>query len=708
MRQKDYYEAYLDDFDKVIVYLSKLSYDGSSNLFYLRDDVGNIIDLHIQSIETTANNYNKYTLSLASDLVMGNEYEVVHQHARATILQYSGVVKTQRFDETYDYDGTLGYTYTYQNTSFALWAPTAFRVKLEVLKNGVISTYEMRRCEKGVFRFCVEENLENATYVYHVRVNGKWNETIDPYGVASIENAKRSSIVDMDKIRVKDYELPKLKSPCDAILYEANVRDFTVQSSCGVEHRGKFKGFIEESEETIQKQTGFSYLKSLGITHLQLMPVTDYGSVDEIYPEKHYNWGYDPVQYRVLEGSYSVDPFHPYERIFEFVSLIEQCHKAGMRVNLDVVFNHVYNKDTSSFENVVPSYYFQMNEHGDFSNGTFCGNDIDSSRKMCSRYIIDTCAFLVKTYHIDGFRFDLMGILDIDTMNKVYEICHQLNPDFMLYGEGWDMPSFLDSNKRASIHNQAAMPRIGHFSDRFRDVVKGRTASNEVNIKGYCTGDNYIIDIMKNCLCASCTSLGMQPMFSNPINAVNYVECHDNMSAWDKLKECCKEDAREVRVKRQIMLNGACLFAQGIPFLHCGQEFARTKHGLANTYESSDDINEIDYTRRDLYMDIVQSTKQFIKIRKKYACLRYCTKEEVEQYVSFEEIDHKVLLYKMKDQQDDMMIIFNPFQETYSYHLQHEYTSLYMDGSSEEIRMQKIDIHPYSLMVLYRPANNLI
>ena len=218
-----------------------------------------------------------------------------------------------------------------------------------------------------------------------------------------------------------------------------------------------------------------------------------------------------------------------------------------------------------------------MNENGDFSNGTYCGNDVDSRRNMCHKYIVDACTYLVRTYHIDGFRFDLMGILDVATINAVYEACKALNPDFMVYGEGWDMPSFLDSGKRASISNNAQMPYVAHFSDRFRDVVKGRTNTNEVSVKGYCTGAVYLLDIMKNCLSGSCTNIGMESMFTHPRNAVNYVECHDNMTSWDKLKECCKEDSKEVRIARAKMLMAAVLLAQGIPFIHSGQEFARSK-----------------------------------------------------------------------------------------------------------------------------------
>ena len=703
MRQEKYYEAYLDDYDKVIVFMSRNSYEGVSNKFYLKDDQGHLFDLHIQSIETTQNNYNKYTLALYDPIEIGVEYQVMHQHARGVVLEYSGIVKTERFDEQFFYDGNdLGYTYDRDQTAFALWAPTASRVKLEVCKNNRLYTYEMKRTDKGVYRYTILENLENATYVYLVRVNGVWRESIDPYGTASIENSRRSAVVDLDKIRVRDVPLLKMTSACDAIIYETSVRDFTMQKGIGVTMPGKFRGFVEENEITKQQCSGFSYLKTLGITHIQLMPVTDFGSVDENYPLMHYNWGYDPVQYRVLEGSFSTEPANPYGRMFELTKLIEECHKQGIRVNLDVVFNHVYDKETHAFENTVPNYYFQMNENGDFSNGTYCGNDVDSRRNMCHKYIVDACTYLVRTYHIDGFRFDLMGILDVATINAVYEACKALNPDFMVYGEGWDMPSFLDSGKRASISNNAQMPYVAHFSDRFRDVVKGRTNTNEVSVKGYCTGAVYLLDIMKNCLSGSCTNIGMEPMFTHPRNAVNYVECHDNMTSWDKLKECCKEDSKEVRIARAKMLMAAVLLAQGIPFIHSGQEFARSKHGLPNTYEESDEINKLDYLRRNQYQDMVKITKDLIRIRKEHPILRYSMKEDVEQHVSFSDIAQKVLLYKIRDEHDDMVIIFNPTGEYFSYEFEAAYPLLYYNGASEDILIKKVNIEPYSTIVFSR------
>lgn len=706
MRQQKYYEAYLDDFRKIVVFMSRHSYDGISNKFYLKDTEGNLYDLHIQSIEATQNNYNKYTLMLYEDIEIGHEYSVVHQHARSVILQYSGIVKSDKFDDMFYYDGDdLGFTFDVQQTAFALWAPTACRVKLEVQKFDTVETYEMQRSDKGVFRYTVLGNLENATYVYYVRVNGCWREAIDPCGIASIENSRRSAVVDMSKIKMHEYPLPDMESACDAIIYEASVRDFTMCKNSEVENAGKFYGFIEETAKTKEKVTGFTYLKSLGITHLQLMPVLDFGSVDEVYPFLHYNWGYDPIQYRTLEGSFSADPSNPYDRIIGFVALVEACHRQGIRVNLDVVFNHVYDKDSCSFENIVPNYYFQMNEQGDFSNGTYCGNDMDTKRRMCSKFVVDTCVFLTKTYHIDGFRFDLMGILDVDTMNAVEQSCRAINPDFMIYGEGWDMPSFLKHEERACIANNAKMPFVGHFSDRFRDVVKGRTSSNEVGIKGYCTGAVYLIDIMKNCLGGSCTNEGIEAMFAHPRNVINYVECHDNMTSWDKIKECCKEDSKEVRIAKHNMLIAACLLAQGVPFLHSGQEFARTKHGIANTYEESDEINHIDYARRDQYQSIVTCTKELIALRKQYACLRYSTKEQIQRHVSFESIAQSILLYKMKDEQDDMIVIFNPTDAHYSYQCKGAYECIYYNGNITFHDIHQIAIEPYSTIIAYRKSS---
>lgn len=701
MRQHTYFEAYLDDFDRIVVYMSKASYDGVSNKFYLKDHEGFLQECTIQSIEQTPANYNKYTLKIEQDIIVGKEYYVAHQFARETILEYSGITKTKRFDELFYYEGNdLGFQYEKDQTKFAVWAPTATRIKIEIAKHDIVKSYEMQRDEKGVFRYAVLDNLENASYVYMVRCNGEWKETIDPYGLTSTSNSLRSVVIDPLKIKAQEYPLPEMKSNCDAILYEASIRDLTMQKEIGIEHPGTFLGFIEENEETKAKNTGFSYLKSLGITHLQLMPVMDFGSVDENYPTLFYNWGYDPVQWGCLEGSFASDASNPYARIFEFIKLVETCHKNGIRVNLDVVFNHVYDMSKNALNILVPNYYFQMNSYGEFSNGTYCGNDFDSKRKMASKLVVDLCVRVTKMYKIDGYRFDLMGILDVDTINLVLQECKKYNPDFMLYGEGWDMPSLLPHEQRACIANNDKMPFVGHFSDRFRDVVKGNTSQNEVNVKGYCSGALYLIDTMKNVLIGSCDDFGYHRMFQDPQNAVNYVECHDNMTCWDKLKECCKEETRETRIQLHKMCIAAVMLAQGIPFLHCGQEFARTKHGRHNTYNDSDEINKIDYERKDHFQELVDCTKALIAIRKRFASLRYATRDEVVKHVDLSDIDRKVIVYRIHDAKEDLVIFFNPTKEHFTFHLECEYQLLYYNGEVKNEQYQEVKIDQYSTIVM--------
>ena len=701
MRQKDYFEAYIDGYDKVVVYMSKQSYEGKSARFYLKDSKEQIIELKICSIEDTQNNYRKYILEIEEELTIGEEYYVYHEHARKTIAEYSYIVKTDRFDEEFFYDGNdLGTMYSRRHTSFALWAPTAYRIVLELKRNnGLCEAFEMKRGEKGVWRTTVPGDLNGVAYTYHVRVNGRWRETIDPYAICGGANSSVIAICDRESLRFRTYPLPPMSSACDAVIYETSVRDFTIQSGIGVHHPGTFRGFVEENPVTQAMQTGFSYLRSLGITHVQLMPVFDFGSVDEVYPQMFYNWGYDPVHHRCLEGIYSTDILSYSARMREFGHLVEECHKNGIRVNLDVVFNHAYDKENFAFENIVPNYFFLMNEQGDFSNGSWCGNDIDTTRRMSRRYFIDTCVWMTRFYHIDGLRLDLMGILSIDLVNEIYLRCRSINPDFMVYGEGWDMPSFLPQEQRASIRNTGKLPFVAHFSDRFRDVIKGSTSAYEIANKGFCTGAEHLLDIVKNCLCASCVDFGAGQMFANPRNVINYVECHDNHTSWDKMRECCRGEERWIRKRRQEMMIAMVLLAQGIPFLHSGQEFARTKHGIGNSYDQSDAINQIDYLRRNGYQDMVEHTKLLIRIRREHPAFRYSITEDLYQHVSFEEIEGQALIYKVKDGQEEIWSFFHPGATTLYYHLPGNVDILYYNGPSTLTDQQDLEIQPYTTIV---------
>ena len=697
MRQLKTFEAYLDDFNTIAIYLSKQSYDGVSRIFYLENEKGELEELTIQTVESTSRNYNKYTCKTTKEVELGKSYHVYHEFARRTVLKMGYIVKKAEFDEKFAYLGNdLGVTYSKEETTFKLWAPTAVSVNLSI--HG--TSYNMKRTDKGVYEITLHGDYENLKYHYYILVDGEWKTCVDPYGKSSLANSKYSVVIDIDKIKDKKPALPPLKSYTDAIIYEMNVRDFTAQNlNNDFKHSKQYLGVIEENENTKEKNIGFTYLKDLGVTHVQLMPVLDFASINENLPNVFYNWGYDPAQFMTFEGSYSSNANDPLARINEFKEMIDKLHEEGMRVTLDVVFNHVFELDDMCLQRSVPNYFFQMNEKGYYSNGSWCGNDFDSRRIMGRKYIIDCCKYLMEVFHIDGFRFDLMGIIDVDTMNQLYEECIKIDPNVMIYGEGWNMPSFLDTDLRASIMNHHKIPNIAHFSDRFRDVVKGKTSKEEVYSKGYCTGNVGEMKYMKDVLSASVTNEYAFNYFDEPIQTINYVECHDNQTCWDKLKECCKEDTREKRISRHKMCIAACLFAQGIPFIHAGQEFARTKYGKHNTYNAKDDINWVDWNRKDTFQTIVDYTKDCIQLRKKYACLRYSTKELIKKHVSFSEIENVCLSYDIKDENEHLTIIFNPLDREYSTKT-NKRELIFDDGIVNKVVEDTITIPPLSVLVL--------
>lgn len=698
MRQQLFFEAYLEDFNRISVYMSKQSYEGQSKFFYLQDEKGKMEELTILTVLPTSKGYNKYSLRIPHEIELGHEYIVWHQGARQTVLKTGHIVKTKKFDEMFYYSKEdLGATYSPKETRFVLWSPMASQVGVYFHNQ----FHEMKREEKGIYTLTIHQDLHLVPYCYHIRIDGEWVESLDPYGKSSLANSHLSVVIDESKIVRQPSSLSIQKNNTEAILYECSVRDLTAQAQIGVTHPSQYLGFVEENETTQAKRTGFSYLKELGVTHLQLLPVLDFASIDENHPQLFYNWGYDPVQYMTLEGSYSSNPNDAFCRMQEFCHLVDTCHKNGLKVVMDVVFNHVFELDNMCLQKIMPNYYFQINEQGQLSNGSWCGNDFDSTRLMARKYIKDCCKRLVAFYQIDGLRFDLMGILDVDTINEVKKECEKIKPGFMVYGEGWNMPCFLDEAKRATIVNDYKMNHVAFFSDRFRDVVKGKTNIESVNEKGYCSGDTSYIGLFKDVLSASVTGSYWAPYFISPQNVINYVECHDNQTCWDKLKECCKEDTREVRIQRHCMCIAATLFAQGIPFLHCGQEFARTKYGKHNTYNDSDKINGVDYERRNTYNVIVEYTKQCIQLRKKYDCFKYDTTEKIKKNVYFEAIEGQALAYHMKDEKNDMIVCFNPTRNIFQYAMNEEYRIIFYDGIVQEERIYKnIILQPLSVVVL--------
>lgn len=707
MRPDRSIEAYLDDYGKVTIYVSHRFYNGKVESFYLKNNKGICSDCVIRSVVDHAS-FTQYDCIAPTEIDLGMEHFIVDNHGFEASLQIRFIVRTRMFDETFYYEGNdLGNHYQSTGTKFALWAPTAHRVECSIIKHGEEKLYVMKRSEKGVYRLHVEEDLKNCTYTYLVHVNDEIHETTDPYAISCSSNGKRSGILDPSElVPLTKATLPPFEHPTDAILYEISVRDMTSSSTCGCKKNGKYEGLIERNTRNNGRPTGFDYIRLLGITHVQLMPVFDFATVDEDDPNRQYNWGYDPLNYFCPEGSYSLNPNHPNTRVNELRKVVNAFHEVGIRVNLDLVLNHHYDLSKSNLNLTVPYYYFRYHENGSLSNGSYCGNDTDSCRAMMRKYMIDNVKMWIQQYDVDGFRFDLMGILDIDTMNEIVAVAKKLKPNCMIYGEGWNLPTYLSDENKACIANNAKMLDIGHFNDYFRDSIKGKSSESESYVKGYCTGDGDLAYNVASSFCANVKSTNAYRIFQEPSQSINYVECHDNQTSWDKLKDCCKEDAREVRIKKHKMCIASVLFAQGVPFLHSGQEFCRTKLSYHNTYNSPDSINQMDWDRMIRYEDVVQYTRTCIILRKKFEAFRLKTAAEIEEKVSFDYLDANVLTITIRHQEKKwnckgMKIILNPFGIDRYLHF-NERCTLLLDENGLVKKLhssQDIQIKAYSLLV---------
>ena len=696
--------AYLDDFGKVEVRLNRNFFGGRSENFYITGDKGYSTHLIVTGIEDHET-YVKYNLTCPAGLIFGTSYHVREGHGLSVPLEYRMIVHTEQFNKRFFYDGDdLGAIYHRRYTDFAVWAPTAVSVTLRIKNSSAFETYPMNRTEKGVWRKRVLGNLRLATYTYFVERNGEVVECIDPYGLSSISNGRESAVIDTEEImKIKDYPLPRI-SGTDAIIYEANVRDMTSSPLTGTKLHGSFAALCEENTSYEGMPTGLAYVASLGVTHVQLMPVMDFCTVDEFHTELSYNWGYDPMQYITPEGSYSLNPDDPYSRVRELRKLITQMHKYGLRVNLDVVFNHVYNVETSSFHGVLPYYYFRYNSNGFLSNGTYCGNDFASEAPMARQFIIQAIKKIMQIYSIDGLRFDLMGILDVDTMNMILAETRKINPAVMIYGEGWDMPTILESTKKATISNQSQMPGIAHFNDYFRDQLKGKTSDDQKHVRGYVTGD---IGMSFGALSAMAATVLGDPYykrFDSPDQTINGVETHDNATAWDKMHACCGNEDRFTRWKRMKMLLACTLTAQGIPFLHAGMEFCGTKQNNSNSYNAGDSINQMDWKRASDYREMIDYTQKCIALRKEYKAFRLRTAEEIEKRVRLSTGEGGTAFYEILCDDtpgiSSLRVIINPTFDDMYFPFEKEWEVIFdEDGNVPESRGEKIKSPALSVIV---------
>jgi len=570
-----------------------------------------------------------------------------------------------------------------QGTHFALWSPEAEAAQVRIydkdLDSAPIQTLEMSKGENGVWRSSIPEKLYGKFYTFRIRYDGKWlSETPGIYAKAVGANGERAAIIDMDSTNPEGWDAdkgPVLKNITDAVIYEMHHRDFSVDSTSGIEHKGKFLALTEEGTKSLLgDRTGIDHLKELGITHVHILPSYDYNSVDETRLDApQYNWGYDPYNYNVPEGSYSTNPHDPSARVREMKEMVKALHDNGIGVIMDVVYNHTANNDDSNFSLTAPGYFYRYREDGTYSDASGCGNETASEKPMMRDYIINSTKYWADEYHIDGFRFDLMAIHDIETMNQVAAALKEVNPDIFVYGEGWtagDSP--LPVDQRALKDNVGKMPQVAVFSDDIRDAIKGHYSNAED--RGFATGKAGneetvkigIVGAIEHPQVDYAKGNNSKAAYANaPTQVINYVSCHDDLTLTDKLAKSMPESTEAQRQRAARLAQTIVFTSQGTPFMFAGEEIFRDKKGVHNSYKSPDSINAIDWTLKHKNADQFNYYAELIKLRKRHPAFRMTTAEDVAKHLVFDEAKQdNVISYSLidnanGDQWKEIKLVFN-------------------------------------------------
>lgn len=557
---------------------------------------------------------------------------------------------SDEFESEYTFSGDLGIKWSPEKTFFRLWAPNAEKAAVKFYKSGnyfendCFDEIDMIPDAAGTWIAEKEGNLNKVYYTFSVTDEKGEREAADPYARAAGVNGKRSMIIDLASTDPEGWQEDKGvfydKSITDAVLYELHVRDLSMDENSGIKNKGKFLGVSEEGTKTPSGiSTGLDHIKELGVTHIHFLPVFDYGSVDESKPEEaQFNWGYDPENFNVPEGSYSTDAKNGEVRILEMKKMIGTLHKNGIGVVMDVVYNHVYHTDEFCLNLLVPGYFSRTDGNGNYSRGSGCGNDTASERSMVKKYIVDSVKYWADEYHIDGFRFDLSGLLDIATMNEITEKVHPTHPNVIFYCEGWNMPTHVTKKvvELANQYNSEKMPGCSFFSDTVRDFLIGRTFKHDE--KGYITGGNYSENLLEQCFC------GMPSWCKNPSKCVNYVSCHDGLTLFDRITTALPEASLNEKIRRNNLAAAFCMLSQGVPFFQAGEEMLRSKTKPDgsfehNSYNSPDYVNSIKWSNLEKpeYRKVFEYYKGLIEFRKAHGVLRLETAGEVYSHVGKED-----------------------------------------------------------------------
>lgn len=605
----------------------------------------------------------KGTLALADgeSLDYTKEYTISFR-GTAMNLSMPDYFSSEEFESAYTYDGDdLGANYSADKTFFRVWAPTAEKMELNLYAEGnggeATQVINMTADVKGTWVATVEGDLNGTYYTYNAYFDGKTNtDIVDPYARTVGVNGKRGMVIDLDSTDPDGWDSDErhtYENATDMVIYELHVRDFSTDPDSGIKNVGKYIAFAEEGTTTSEGiATGIDHLKELGITSVHILPSYDYGSVnEEKLDEPQFNWGYDPVNYNSPEGSYSTDPYHGEVRVNEYKQMVKALHDAGIGVIMDVVYNHTYNTNYC-FNLLVPGYFYRPGQ-----NTSGCGNDVASERSMVSKFISDSVKYWADEYHLDGFRFDLMGILDVDTMNNCRAAVDELDRNIFIYGEGWDMGSKpTKSVDMANWKNASKTPRIAYFSDKIRDAIRGNVF--EAGEAGY-VGGAYNMDDVKDGI-ANTGSWA-----NSPIEVINYDSCHDNHTIWDRLANTNPDDSEEDRIKMNKMAAAIVFTSQGVPFMMSGEEFLRTKLNEDgsfehNSYASPDSVNLLDYSRIAEYENVYNYYKGLIEMRKAFPQFRMTSADDVKANLSFTYADNTAIGYTLTGGENDTLVFFNP------------------------------------------------
>lgn len=676
-------------------------------------------------IESITGSGTSYVITVKGTLNVLESYELEYFDGFKFMVQLPDYFSSEEFESLYTYKGDdLGATWSSDKTVFKVWAPLASEVKVNFYLSGDANiddktgSFEMEKDVNGTWVTTVNGDLNGIYYTYTATVNGKERETIDPYAKTAGTNGVRGMVIDMDSTNPEGWENDK--NPCtttnytDDVIYELHIRDFSYDAGSGMANKGKYLAFTETgTTNSFGQTTGIDYLKELGVTHVHLLPTFDYASVDESNLEKdQFNWGYDPQNFNVPEGSYSTDPSKGEVRVKEFKQMVQSLHNAGISVVMDVVYGHVARADDFSVNMLTPSYYSRTN-----SNGSGCGNDTATERAMNRKYIVDSMVYWAKEYHIDGFRIDQVGLFDTQTVNELTEALHAIDPTILLYGEGWSMTTNVSKEgvNLATQSNADLTPGFAYFNDGIRDAIKGGVFAEAE--AGYVTRNYAKLGVLLD-------NINGGVVWSvSPDQVIQYASCHDNYTLFDKITITNKDDSFEDRVKANNLSAAIIFTAQGVPFIQAGEELLRSKPNgdgtfEGNSYASSSSMNAIkwDDLNKDEYKKTYDYYKGLIEFRKNHAALRMTSYDDILanfKYIQNGQNDEdSVVAYTLNggangEVSDGITVILNPSQNTKTIDLPEGEWNICVKGEkagTDVLGTAKgtVDVEPVSAMILVK------